>query len=1012
MKPIRVSIAGFNSFRENVNIDFEELGKRGIFGIFGKTGSGKSTILDAITFALYGVISRYGTKYGNCINENETEAKVELEFAINDTVEHRYIVRRSIKRKGNGDYNSPYAILIDVNAGNLPIAEKTNEVNQKVEDLLGLNYDEFVKTVVLPQGSFKDFLVMEGSERRKILERIFGLGKYGEQLQKSASEKKHAEERKKAEIDGQMALVKDVSEAILKAEKEAYEIEKAELIRLRGESEKYSGEAQIALKILEIREKLEKLYEERRSLEEDAEKIETLKKIQAKSEKAEKVIPVIQSYNGLEEKIALSSQNVSAITEKVLSVEQDFEKWNGKYEIAKERYDNNYARGIEKKSRLEGATKDFQNYTDNQAILEEIANKLQEVADIYERKKHELGDRESQKEKYAQNMAKLEEDLSKSRELVSNEVNLNRVFVAFKSIAKLSSEIERLNEEIKVSLSEIEDNLIAEEEKKLKLDSLKQTARKSYIERIKQELHEGDICPICNSKIEGKIHVDEFQSVQIANADAEISEIESVCSELKSNIARQRAIVTRAEKDVALKTAEMDAIKNGLDAEWVESSLEKLEVKLAEIEEGKTKIRMDEADLKELKAEFDKYDQAISELKEEIANVQTKRASAEAEFNSRKEQQSILKAAIISILGEFENPESEKKKVEIALDKLEKEFKYAGEQKEAISKVQNELKQALSAARSEQATLKAECDVRFRELCEQLGKYYDLNLADTDEELETVAKEMMKRVLAEYLNPDDFKKNKSVIEKYSEDVAKVEGAISQLQLDEGNDVRPLEELELIIKRSEESLLHLESQKKKVSIAEKNIENATEKLKIKQQKQKELAAVEKRISLLDELLSLFGARKFAEYMAIEQLRYITKGAGETLSKITGGKYKLVVSEDGTFRIQDFKNGGIIRGIKSMSGGETFVVSLSLALALSAQLQLKGRAPIELFFLDEGFGTLDDELLDTVMDALERLANPRFNIGIVSHVEQLKQRVPIKLIVTPAEVGKSGTKVRIE
>ena len=154
MKPIKINIAGFNSFRENVTINFEELARRGIFGIFGKTGSGKSTILDAITFALYGVISRYGSKYGNCVNENEQEAKVELEFVLNDTSEHRYVVRRSIKRKSSGDYNSPYAILIDKSAGNLPIAERTGEVNQKIEELLGLNYEEFVKTVVLPQGSF------------------------------------------------------------------------------------------------------------------------------------------------------------------------------------------------------------------------------------------------------------------------------------------------------------------------------------------------------------------------------------------------------------------------------------------------------------------------------------------------------------------------------------------------------------------------------------------------------------------------------------------------------------------------------------------------------------------------------------------------------------------------------------------------------------------------------------------------------------------------------------------
>ncbi|BCZ48371.1 hypothetical protein psyc5s11_44380 [Clostridium gelidum] len=90
------------------------------------------------------------------------------------------------------------------------------------------------------------------------------------------------------------------------------------------------------------------------------------------------------------------------------------------------------------------------------------------------------------------------------------------------------------------------------------------------------------------------------------------------------------------------------------------------------------------------------------------------------------------------------------------------------------------------------------------------------------------------------------------------------------------------------------------------------------------------------------------------------------------------------------------------------GETFLASL----ALSAQIQLKGTAPLELFFLDEGFGTLDDELLEVVMSSLERIHNEKLKVGIISHVEAIKNRVPVKHIITPAECGKGGSKVKIE
>lgn len=97
---------------------------------------------------------------------------------------------------------------------------------------------------------------------------------------------------------------------------------------------------------------------------------------------------------------------------------------------------------------------------------------------------------------------------------------------------------------------------------------------------------------------------------------------------------------------------------------------------------------------------------------------------------------------------------------------------------------------------------------------------------------------------------------------------------------------------------------------------------------------------------------------------------------------------------------------------MSGGETFLTSLALALALSSQIQLKGSSPLEFFFLDEGFGTLDSELLDTVMTSLENLRSDRLSVGIISHVEELKNRVPIKLIVDPAVPGEGGSKIKIE
>ncbi|MBU3155569.1 exonuclease [Clostridium estertheticum] len=172
------------------------------------------------------------------------------------------------------------------------------------------------------------------------------------------------------------------------------------------------------------------------------------------------------------------------------------------------------------------------------------------------------------------------------------------------------------------------------------------------------------------------------------------------------------------------------------------------------------------------------------------------------------------------------------------------------------------------------------------------------------------------------------------------------------------------------------------------------------------------SVEHKLGLLKELDTLIQGNKFVEYVAMKQLKYISMEASKRLKEITRGRYALELDANGAFVMRDDFNGGIRRETNTLSGGETFLTSLCLALALSSQIQLKGSAPLEFFFLDEGFGTLDTDLLDVVMNSLEKLHSSTLSVGIISHVEELRNRVPIKLIVTPAEQGQGGSKVKLE
>ncbi|MBQ8322809.1 MAG: SMC family ATPase [Clostridia bacterium] len=173
-------------------------------------------------------------------------------------------------------------------------------------------------------------------------------------------------------------------------------------------------------------------------------------------------------------------------------------------------------------------------------------------------------------------------------------------------------------------------------------------------------------------------------------------------------------------------------------------------------------------------------------------------------------------------------------------------------------------------------------------------------------------------------------------------------------------------------------------------------------------EKELAEKEKRKDLCDELRSLLKSNRFLEFIASEYLQEICVSASKTLLSLTGGRYFLQYDKD--FKVGDNFDGGNLRAVKTLSGGETFLVSLSLALSLSAAICLKSLRPIEFFFLDEGFGTLDEKLVETVMDVLGKLSKS-FAVGLISHVEELKHRIDNKILVTGAN-DKHGSCVRVE
>ncbi|MFZ3130637.1 MAG: AAA family ATPase, partial [Desulfosporosinus sp.] len=233
MRPILLKIAGLNSFREVQEIDFSKLCETGVFGIFGSTGSGKSTILDAITLALYGTVERAANNTQGILNHAEKQLTVEYDFSLAAGSKRiTYRAERAYRRSGERTVKASACRLVEIVEGvETVLASKADEMTRKMEDILGLGVEDFTRAVVLPQGKFAEFLTIKPKERRQMLERLFSLEAYGRELSARLTEQlgsaefnlngveqrqqglgdASAERVKEAEADLQDAIVKSSS---------------------------------------------------------------------------------------------------------------------------------------------------------------------------------------------------------------------------------------------------------------------------------------------------------------------------------------------------------------------------------------------------------------------------------------------------------------------------------------------------------------------------------------------------------------------------------------------------------------------------------------------------------------------------------------------------------------------------------------------------------------------------------------------------------------------------------
>ena len=359
MKPIKLKVSGLNSYIESQVIDFSKLTERGLFGIFGPTGSGKSTILDAMTLSLYGSVTRMPKNKNDYVNTQTNQTSISFEFELGKGEKRkRYRVDRNMKVNDKGYLKTTLARLIEIKGDEIEvITEGSSQIPKEIESMLGLNLTDFTRSVVLPQGKFNEFLQLTGVNRREMLERIFNLQEFGEDLMNKVKRKKAREFVKIGNIQEALKQYNGVTEENLEILKSNQKILLKEEESIRKNKSTYEKEFTEAEKVYNLQVELNGYNKNLEKLSKDKEMIEDKRFKVKKGYQALKVKPLIKAYDDIQGELKKNNEDLIFKSELLEKEEKKLESIKEGYDVYKKRKDDEYPNLVIKKNNLERGVK-------------------------------------------------------------------------------------------------------------------------------------------------------------------------------------------------------------------------------------------------------------------------------------------------------------------------------------------------------------------------------------------------------------------------------------------------------------------------------------------------------------------------------------------------------------------------------------------------------------------------------------------------------------------------------
>ncbi|WP_311492376.1 AAA family ATPase [uncultured Anaerococcus sp.] len=998
MRVRKVKLRGFLTYKDEIEIDFTRLFDKKIFLISGPTGSGKTTIFDAISFALYGEVPReIGMEdlRSDYLSEADDFTYVDLEFGLGKKTYKiiRVPSQRAVEIKNPKNIGHRVE-LYDITGEKILLADKLREADDKIKELVGLDKNQFSKVMLLAQGQFQKFLISKSDEKAALLSDIF----------KTDSLRAIQDELKKRANDNKKLLVqvdKDLGNIL--TDNELLEGKISQDLILRRDFENIlkiisQSESDQDGFLKEILKSLAKLEKNEKNLISDLEKAKALNENIEKYKKAEEAYQTLlvdfdkntQVKKNLDLiSYALSIKIYEDRLEKTKADLRDFEE--NKLGIEK-----NLA---EKKQTLAEIEKEVDK-------LPALKEKLDQAKIAYSKKVKEIADFEDflEVKKSYESIKDLDKDLEKYQEaLKSDEKDLEALRNLYdqksKDLASLKEEDfankEKISE-IKTRLGNLDKDYQkikenkAYEEKLLSLgkdleeaEKLKARADEDRehleINKLIDRLNTEGLCPVC-----GKSH--QGHKEKLAVSDLDLEKISKDLGDLKIALARTKAIYEKNLKDLStvstLNEIEKIIADNKDLLESYEDMATKTKAKIKDATEAINEIGKRGVDLKKARDQKEKICEGLADKLKNLADLKIKYLAGE------KAMAGLDRAKL------FE----EKKYLEDEIMSLDSFIK----EKE---KTHQDLSLAISKEKSTLASL-----------IENIEKAtYDLKNYQKDFEKKLYEKFENTEVYKTYLAREgEVKEKKELIETYFADLAREK--TTRENFIDFKEKKPcdLGKFEENLREIEREIKILDEEKIKTSTKVDLIKKDGEKIKKIHEFYLTLSKTAQLISNLSDLANgvsagVKGLEKldFETFILSVYFDRVLNFANIRFNQMTDGQFSMVrktEASDGRSKMGlDIEildsNTGKKRPASTLSGGENFLASLSLALGLSDEIGAEnGGIRIDTLFIDEGFGTLSKEFLANAIETIEKLSKENRFVGLISHVDDLKEAIEAKILIT--------------